>query len=156
MNGRGPVILVGLCVVAAAVVSGWPGLDNGFLNFDDPDVIESNERLDSPTIVDAVDVFGEVRDHAYLPLYYLFLMPDAYDGKDPRNFHIGSLIWHALAGVLILALMWRLTARLLPAAAGKCCKAEYPRVPGNRDHGLDPAHSPWARGTTVPAPSLGG
>jgi len=117
MNGRGPVILVGLCVVAAAVVSGWPGLDNGFLNFDDPDVIESNERLDSPTIVDAVDVFGEVRDHAYLPLYYLFLMPDAYDGKDPRNFHIGSLIWHALAGVLILALMWRLTARLLPAAA---------------------------------------
>lgn len=118
--------LVALLVISAAIGFGYRGLDNEFLNFDDPDVIVNNERLDNPDVVDLVDVFGEIRDHAYLPLYYVFLMPDASFGKEPWRFHLGSLVWHAIVGLLILELMRQMTRRLLPAAAAALLYVSHP------------------------------
>ena len=114
---RQQLLALGIAVVVATFSCGWPGLDNGFINFDDPDVIIDNPRLDQPDVVDVVDVFFEVRDHAYLPLYYLALMPEASFGKDPGGFHAASLVWHALCGLLVLCFVHALTDRAFLAGA---------------------------------------
>lgn len=117
MTTRQQLLGLTIAVVFATFLTGWPGLGNEFINFDDPDVVINNPRLDKPSIVDAVDVFFEVRDHAYLPLYYLALMPEASVGKDPGGFHTASLIWHALCGVLVLGFVHALTGRVFLAGA---------------------------------------
>lgn len=119
-----------LCVAALFVIvlaSGWRGIDHGFLNYDDPDVILNNPRLHAPTVVDAVEVFFEVRDHAYLPLYYLGLMPEAaLFGGSPKAYHVGSLIWHALNASLVLGFLLVLTQRRFLALASALLFALHP------------------------------
>ena len=118
MTHRGRMVGLSVLVVAAAVVTGWPGLYNDFINFDDPDVVINNPRLQQPGVLDVVGVFTEIRDHAYLPLYYLALMPEASGpGTDPAAFHLASLIWHGLCGVLVLVFVQRLTGRVFLGAA---------------------------------------
>ncbi|MAG31563.1 MAG: hypothetical protein CL908_11815 [Deltaproteobacteria bacterium] len=119
-------LLAGL-TVAVVFIAGWPGLDNGFINYDDPDVIVNNPRLDDPGVIDVGDLFFEVRDHAYLPLYYLALMPEAaIAGKDPEAFHVASLLWHALNAVLVFFLVRRITTSLLLSAAAAMVFAAHP------------------------------
>lgn len=117
MTTRQQLLGFALLILFATFAAGWPGLDNGFLNFDDPDVVIDNPRLDRPGVVDVVDVFFEKHAHAYLPLYILALMPEASSGKDPGDFHLASLIWHALCGVLLLLFVHKLTGRMFLAGA---------------------------------------
>ena len=86
--------------------------EGGFINFDDPYVIIANPRLDDPGPASIAAVFSEIRDHAYLPLYYLGLMPEAaIAGKDPAAFHLASLLWHAANGTLLLLLVMAVSGR---------------------------------------------
>ena len=119
---------VGLLLITAAVWSaGFPGLSNGFLNYDDPDVIIENPRLESPKVTDVVGVFREVRDQAYLPFYYVALMPDAALGDgEPFAFHFGSLLWHTFNAILLFLLAEYLSRNRFLALAAALVFAVHP------------------------------
>lgn len=108
-------------LIALTLFAGGPSLSNGFLNYDDPGMIVDNPRLDDPGFDDVVGAFAERREHAYLPVYVLALMPEAaVAGKDPAAFHAASLVWHALCALAVylgVATLFRDRALALLAAA---------------------------------------
>jgi protein O-mannosyl-transferase len=104
MTDRSFRLAAALAVAALAIVAWAPTLSNGFLNYDDPQMIVGNPRLADPGADDVVAAFRETREFAYLPLYVLALMPEAsVFGLDPAGFHLGSILWHAVGAVLVLA-----------------------------------------------------
>ena len=114
-------------VVASLVLAGSPSLLNGFLNYDDPAVILDNPRLDDPSLGDVFGAFTELRADAWLPLYVVALMPDAAaGGRDPRAFHLGSLVWHAVAALLVLVGAFSLAKRRVVAVAAAAVFAVHP------------------------------
>ena len=120
-------LLASIAVVASVWISGSVGMQNGFLHYDDPDVIIDNPRLKTPALTDAVGLFSEVRDHAYLPFYYLALMPDASIGKgSARAYHAGSLVWHSLNALLVFFLIRGLTRSAFLALAVALIFAVHP------------------------------
>ena len=114
-------------LVAAILFAGGPSLRNGFLNYDDPAVVVDNPRLEDPSPGDVVGAFTELRADAWLPLYIVALMPDALaGGKDPRAFHIGSLVWHAIASLLVLGCAFAIARRRVVAVAAAAVFAVHP------------------------------
>lgn len=124
MSPRLRQLLVPLLLVAAVFAVGHRSLGHDFLNYDDPEVVQNNPRLEDPGLDDAVAVFTEVRDQAWLPLYYLALMPDS--GGGPERWHLGSLLWHALAAILVWRFLARLTAKEEVAVLGALIFAVHP------------------------------
>jgi protein O-mannosyl-transferase len=120
MSDRAFRLAAALAVAALVIVAWAPILSNGFLNYDDPQMIVDNPRLQAPGAADVARAFTETREFAYLPLYVLALMPDAALFRmDPKGFHLGSMLWHAIAAVVVLAFAHALTrSRTVAFVAG--------------------------------------
>ncbi len=101
---------VTVALVLGLVVFGR-NLDAEFVNYDDPNVIIDNEVIEGPAFGHFAAVFGEVRDQAYLPLYYASYWLDfGLFGKDPFGFHLINILFHVLNSALLFRL-WRRVAR---------------------------------------------
>ncbi len=120
-------ILLGLGVVLLVIAAGSPAMRNGFLNFDDPGIILENPRVREPSVANAVAVFSERHEHAWLPLYVSSLVIDAsFFGLDPAGFHLSSLVWHGLCAVLVGWLVHALFRSRWIAAMAACVFAVHP------------------------------
>ncbi|HYC79329.1 MAG TPA: tetratricopeptide repeat protein [Planctomycetota bacterium] len=115
--------------IALTLFAGAPSLGGGFLNYDDPGMVVHNPRLDAPSASDVVGVFGETREHAYLPLYQLALMPEASAaGKDPRAFRLASLLWQAASACAAAGFVLALSGSRLAALFAGVVLACHPIV----------------------------
>jgi tetratricopeptide (TPR) repeat protein len=120
--------LAGCLVVAALVViTASVSLKNGFLNYDDPQMIVANPRLRDPGAADVALVFTETREFAWLPVSFLALMPDAaLFGGDPAGYHLGSLLWHVLSSALLFAFLHALARSRTVALVAASVFAAHP------------------------------
>jgi tetratricopeptide (TPR) repeat protein len=105
-------------VVVATVAAFWPILDNGFVNWDDPDVLLQNAHLASPGILRwafTTDLIGH-----YQPLSWLMwsALKSAF-GLSAAAFHGLSLTAHAVNGLLVFVLALHL-ARAAKLSEGRC------------------------------------
>jgi protein O-mannosyl-transferase len=121
------LVAAGTLVVALVLVAASPALNNGFLNYDDPGMIVDNPRLDDPSASDVIGAFGELREHAYLPLYVIALMPEAaLAGKNPFAFHGASSAWHAAIALAVLGFVLSLTRSRVAALVAAGVFAAHP------------------------------
>ncbi|MCA9321148.1 MAG: hypothetical protein KDB53_10450, partial [Planctomycetes bacterium] len=70
VRSRGADLLRLGALAALIALAFGAALNFGFLNYDDPAVVVDNEVIEGLTASHFRAVFSEVRDHAYLPLYY--------------------------------------------------------------------------------------
>jgi tetratricopeptide (TPR) repeat protein len=104
-----PKWLRALLVAVAAVAAHAPGLEGGFILYDDPGLILENEELQSPSLAGLGRIWSRIRHDAYLPLYETALLPDALlFGRDPRGYHAFSIAWHVAASLALFALFAKL------------------------------------------------
>jgi hypothetical protein len=101
-------------VAVSAAVTFWPTLDNGFLQiaFDDAIITDTAalHRLDCSSLRTLATEF--IHAH-YVPLTMLSLAVDhALWGLEPRGYHLGNVLLHALNAVLV----WLFLRRLLVSA----------------------------------------
>lgn len=94
------------CVLAAAIYSAYSSVpDHGFLTYDDKSVLLENPRLEAPGMDSAIALFTEVRDEAWLPLWYLSYFPELSLARgSARAVHVASLLWHLLGAWLVYLL----------------------------------------------------
>jgi Flp pilus assembly protein TadD len=88
---------------------------HGFVNWDDPALIEENEAIRSLAPGDVVQMFVPVRGHTYQPVRVLSYAIDyALWELKPQGYHIVNSILHAGAGAALFLLAWMLLGRLRP------------------------------------------
>lgn len=102
-----------LAVVTAAVF--WPLLGNGFLNWDDAEVLTGNDALRLPAPSLLAWAFSTVHMSHYQPLSWLALAWLGGAPPDPARVHAVALALHALNAGLVL---WLAVQILRPLAAG--------------------------------------
>ena len=79
-----------------------------FVNFDDPNVIVQNKVIEGLGDGNFAAVFSEIRDHAYLPIYYAsFWIDYGISAKDPWIYHGMNLLIHLLNGLLLAVILRR-------------------------------------------------
>src|SRR5437867_9103308 len=113
---RGILICAGLVLITVAAY--WPVLQNGFVNFDDPDYVSGNPRvLAGLTMAGARWAFVSVHSSNWHPLTWLSHMFDAQlFGPKPAGHHAMNVAWHALNSVLLFLWLRGLTRREWPPA----------------------------------------
>jgi tetratricopeptide (TPR) repeat protein len=102
-------LLTALLLSVAAAVALWPVLQNGFVNWDDPAVLIENAKLTGERFLPWA--FTTTLMGHYQPLGWLIWGAIArVFGLSPTAFHAVSLAGHAVNGVLVYAVVRRLTA----------------------------------------------
>lgn len=101
-------------VAAVTVVCFSPSLQNGFVNWDDPDNFLNNQNYRGLSPDHIKWMFTDLRGH-YIPLTWLTLGLD-YEiwGMKPKGYHLTSLLFHGFNALLFFFL----TAGILRKAAG--------------------------------------
>src|SRR5215813_9023988 len=106
---RRAAALIGAAVlVLAALAAFWPVLDNGFVSWDDPSVLLDNPHLRDKEILSWA--FSTTFMGHYQPLaWVMWSFVVSLFGAWAPGFHGLSLLVHAANGLLVYALMLRLT-----------------------------------------------
>jgi len=79
-----------------------PSLQNGFVNWDDPDYVTENVVVHNINAENLRTVFTEPMAENYHPLTFLTLMVDyAVGNGDPLPFHLTNLLLHLLATIAV-------------------------------------------------------
>ncbi|MDP6977837.1 MAG: tetratricopeptide repeat protein [Myxococcota bacterium] len=107
-----------LVLVLATLIAYAGVLNNGFTSFDDPQYITSNPQVRAGLTAESVRwAFTHAYSDNWHPLTWLSHMVDVSSfGLDPRGHHAMSVVLHVINGVLLFALLLRLTARRIPSA----------------------------------------
>ncbi len=105
-------------LVACVWIAFSPVLSNGFVNWDDHDLILRNHSFRGLGWEQIVFAFTTLQGGVYKPLGWL-LQSLTYEffGLDPRGYHLVSLLLHVLNVILLHLLCVRLVATSLPGAA---------------------------------------
>jgi tetratricopeptide (TPR) repeat protein len=119
---------VACALVAATLVAYWPGLNNGFVNYDDRLYILGNSHvrlgLTRESIVWAFTTFHGAN---WFPLTWLSWMTDIeLYGLDAAGFHRTSLFFHCINTVLLFVAFVRLTGRVGSSAFVAAVFAVHP------------------------------
>jgi tetratricopeptide (TPR) repeat protein len=124
----GPFLLIA-CLSFAAYL---PALSGEFV-YDDERFIEKNPAVTQLTAANAVRYFTDPTSQSimghdiYRPLRTLeFAVDWAISGGRPWFFHLRSVLWHALASLLLYAVLRRLLEADLPALFGTLAFALHP------------------------------
>ena len=117
-----------LAIIVLGAVAYWPGLSNGFTNWDDNWLITENRWIREISVPNVVTIFNpmapqEIREelgNEFLPVRDLsYSINYALDGYNPRGYQATNLILHLFNSLLVLLLATRLTKRsLLGGLAG--------------------------------------
>jgi len=101
----------GLVLMALAVY--WPGMQGGFISFDDPDNVTQNILLRTTGGLGQIWALP-CTTQQYYPLFYTsFWLEYHLWGLNPAGYHVLNVLLHALAAILL----WRVLMRLqIPGA----------------------------------------
>jgi tetratricopeptide (TPR) repeat protein len=120
-----------LLVAVVALATFLPGLRGEFV-LDDHRFIEENEAVTSQAsalriLVDPRTVAEDSWEGIFRPLRTMsFAMDHALWGLHPFGYHVQSLLWHALASVMLLALLVRLGLGKAPSTIAALIFAAHP------------------------------
>ncbi|MCA8947251.1 MAG: hypothetical protein KDB29_13545, partial [Planctomycetes bacterium] len=104
-------------IVVSACVAYWPGLGNGFTNWDDNWLITGNRFIRDLSWQNIQTMFNpmaprEELGNEYLPLRDLsYAINYAFDGLNPRAYHATNLLLHVFNSLLVMLFAARLTGR---------------------------------------------
>ena len=109
---------IGLLLALATLVVYLPATTCSFTNFDDPQYVTENPIVQRGLTWAGVKwAFAGVHVSNWHPLPWLSPMIDCDLFRlNPAGPHLVNILFHALNTALLFALMWRLTAKLWPAA----------------------------------------
>lgn len=119
-----------VCTLLAAgtVATFWPVLGNGFINYDDPDYVTANPKVQAGLTWTGVrwafttGYFGN-----WHPLTWLSHMLDCQlYGLAPTGHHATSLLLHAINAVLLLLLLHKLSGSIWRSSAVAALFALHP------------------------------
>lgn len=97
-----------LLIVLATAAAYLPTLENGFTNWDDPELILKNDTIKGLTGLHLRAIFTNsyAGFGGYTPLVLLsYAVEHEISGLDPKVFHVDNLVLHALNTLLIYALL---------------------------------------------------
>lgn len=115
---RFSVALACLAAALAVLVTFSPGLQHGFVNWDDPEYITDNAMLREPPTKGLGQILTRPVAANYHPVTMVFLaLLYGLGGTEPALFHGASVVLHTLNTALVLLLCRRWGARLGPAFA---------------------------------------
>ena len=109
-----------LCLLLALAIAAvyWPVLKFGFINYDDPDYVSGNPRVQSGLTLENLAWAGQ-SFHAsnWHPLTWLSHMLDCQlYGLMPRGHHLTSVLLHLANTLLLFGLLQRLTGAVWRSA----------------------------------------
>ena len=98
-------VVLALTLAAAVSITFRPVVDHAFLNWDDPDVVAANPRLQQPPGPLVVWAFSTREMGHYQPLSWLALAAVGGGRESARQVHALALALHTLNAVLLLGLI---------------------------------------------------
>ena len=103
--------LLAAVLVLVTLALYWPATRCDFINYDDPDYVVENARVQAGLTLDNVGwAFTTAQAANWHPLTWLSLMLDVnLFGKSAAGFHFTNLALHALNAGLLFWLLWRMT-----------------------------------------------
>ncbi len=115
-----------LALMTAAVY--WPVAKQGFINFDDPDYVSSNARVQAGLTMESIRwAFTTVYSSNWHPLTWLSHMLDCQlYGIKPAGHHITNLVFHIANSLLLFGLLQRMTGALWRSALVAALFALHP------------------------------
>jgi tetratricopeptide (TPR) repeat protein len=113
-----PVVFVCLLLALMTVAVYWPVAKQGFINFDDPDYVSGNPRVQAGLTLASVQwAFTSVHSSNWHPLTWLSHMLDCQlYGLKPAGHHLANLLFHVANSLLLFGLLQRLTRALWRSA----------------------------------------
>jgi tetratricopeptide (TPR) repeat protein len=115
-------------VFALPLILLWPSVDYGFHGVDDPGYVQNN-----PIVHQGVTLWGLVWalttfDHSnWHPVtWWSYLIDVELFGVDPGAIRLVSLLWHAVAGITLLAALRRLTGDFWPSVLAAALFVVHP------------------------------
>ncbi|MCL4216958.1 MAG: tetratricopeptide repeat protein [Candidatus Hydrogenedentes bacterium] len=122
-----PPLLAAAVVFVAAVLFFSPVLTAGFLNWDDPFHLLTNENVQSLSLANLRAIFTTTLEGAYMPVTVLsYAIEYAMAGYSPWIYHATNLLLHAVTSVLVLFLGLRLRLPLMGALIAALVFALHP------------------------------
>jgi tetratricopeptide (TPR) repeat protein len=115
--------------LAVAVFAAFgPAAGNGFVHFDDQVFIFENPQVVRGLTVEGIGwALGSLEHSNWHPLTWIAYMLDVQlFGLRPGAHHLVSVLWHAVAAVLLFLLLRRMTGRLWTAAFAAALFALHP------------------------------
>jgi tetratricopeptide (TPR) repeat protein len=115
--GRRILLVCVLLALATAAVY-WPVARNGFINFDDPDYLTANPRVQAGLTTDSIRwAFTALYASNWHPLTWLSHMLDCQlYGPKPAGHHVTNLVLHIVNSLLVFGLLRRMTCALWRSA----------------------------------------
>lgn len=112
-------ILIAVGLFGATLVTYWPALNCGFVNFDDHDyVIDIFDRLKSFSWTSWNYFWSHKVSNNWHPLTMFSLAVDAHLwGLNPAGYHATNVVFHGLNSLLLFLVLRRMTGSLLRSAA---------------------------------------
>jgi tetratricopeptide (TPR) repeat protein len=119
---------VACALVAATLLAYWPGLSNGFVNYDDRLYILGNPHVRQGLTFESIGwAFSTFHGANWFPLTWLSWMTDIeLYGLDAAGFHRTSLFFHCMNTVLLFVALARLSRKWFPSAFVAAVFAVHP------------------------------
>lgn len=122
------VVIICLLLVFATVAVYWHTTQNGFINFDDPDYVQNNPRVQAGLTVETAEwAFTSYHSFNWHPVTWLSLALDCQlFGLNPAGHHAVNLGFHLANVVILLLLLRSITGQLWPATLVAALFALHP------------------------------
>ena len=125
---RRTFLLIGLSLLLLTAAVYWPAMNNGFVNFDDPDYVTSNPYVQNGLTVESVRwSFTSYHSSNWHPLTWISHMLDVECfGLNPAGHHLVSVAVHALNSLLVFLCLTSLTRSMWRSAFVAALFAVHP------------------------------
>jgi tetratricopeptide (TPR) repeat protein len=122
------VVIACLLVAFATVAVYWQTTRNGFINFDDPDYVQNNPRVQAGLTMETVKwAFTSYHSSNWHPMTWLSHALDCQlFGLNPAGHHAVNLGFHLANVVILLLLLRSITGQLWPATLVAALFAVHP------------------------------
>lgn len=105
-------LLIISMILLLAIIIYSNSIQNGFIQFDDPEIIYNNPTIRQITWPNLVQYFSTAPEFTFSPLVFISFAIDYQIGKsDPSTYHLTSLLLHLFCIVLVYWLFLVLTGR---------------------------------------------
>jgi tetratricopeptide (TPR) repeat protein len=122
------IIFVCVALIVASIAAYWQAGKNGYVNFDDPDYVSSNPRVQAGLTGESVRwAFTAMHSSNWHPVTWLSHMLDSQIyGEKAAGPHITNLAWHIVNSLMLFGLLLRMTGALWRSAMVAALFALHP------------------------------